>query len=79
MITDVGDFDRDGQPGWFVSSINSNRLYRNMSRAMFHMPEANAEARSWGWGSCFADFDLDGHLDIDQTNGWVNNTGSLPS
>ncbi|MDA1300556.1 MAG: ASPIC/UnbV domain-containing protein, partial [Proteobacteria bacterium] len=24
----------------------------------------------WGWGSCFADFDNDGHLDIVHVNGW---------
>jgi hypothetical protein len=24
----------------------------------------------WGWGACFADFNLDGRLDIFHTNGW---------
>ncbi|MEE9348090.1 MAG: CRTAC1 family protein, partial [Robiginitomaculum sp.] len=30
---------------------------------------------SWGWGSCFIDFDNDGWQDIYQTNGW----GNLPA
>lgn len=25
----------------------------------------------WAWGSCFADFNNDGHLDIFHVNGWV--------
>ncbi len=76
MGTDVGDYDGDGRPDWFVSSINGNRLYRNMSGTLVNQVDMGAEAGSWGWGSCFADFDLDGDLDIFQTNGWVNDTGS---
>lgn len=79
MGTDIGDFNNDGRPDWFVSSINANVLYENMSGMMISRSNSGAETGAWGWGSCFADFDLDGDLDIYQTNGWVNNTGSSPS
>lgn len=79
MGTDIGDFNNDGRPDWFVSSINSNRLYRNASGSLIDTPSASVDTGSWGWGSCFADFDLDGHLDIFQTNGWVNDTGASPN
>lgn len=32
--------------------------------------EAGVRDGSWGWGSCFADFDNDGHLDLFHVNGW---------
>lgn len=76
MGTDIGDVNQDGRPDWFVSSINANVLYRNMSGSMIPVQNSGAETGAWGWGSCFADFNLDGELDIYQTNGWVNNTGS---
>lgn len=79
MGTDIGDFNNDGQPDWFVSSINGNVLYENMSGTIISKTNSGAELGAWGWGSCFADFDLDGDQDIYQTNGWVNNTGSSPS
>lgn len=79
MGTDIGDFNNDGRPDWFVSSINGNVLYENMSGTMISRTNSGAETGAWGWGSCFADFDLDGDQDIYQTNGWVNNTGSSPS
>ena len=79
MGTDIGDFNNDGRPDWFVSSINGNVLYENMSGTMISRTNSGAETGAWGWGSCFADFDLDGDQDIYQTNGWINNTGSSPN
>lgn len=67
----IGDFDNDQDDDWFVSSVAPNRLYENMDGTMIANLEADIEAGSWGWGSCFADFDLDGDLDIYHTNGWI--------
>ena len=81
----VGDFDNDGDLDWFVSSIwdpdgipegnwgvTGNRLYRNLGD--FELEDATDEAGVrfgfWGWGSCFADFDNDGWLDLFHTNGF---------
>lgn len=67
----VGDYDNDGDFDWFVSSINGNRLFQNRAAAGFRRAsESGVEPGGWGWGSCFADFNADGWLDIYQTNGW---------
>ncbi len=82
----VADYDRDGDLDWFVSSIHNleandndvgtdtgNRLYRNMDGlGNFEdvTDEANVRNGDWGWGSCFADFDNDGHVDLFHTNGY---------
>jgi cytochrome c peroxidase len=78
-----GDFDNDGDQDWFVSSIHDpngfaegawgltgNRLYRNDAGTLVDVT-ANAGVADgrWGWGSCFADFDNDGWLDIFHENG----------
>ena len=82
----VGDYDNDGDLDWFVSSIwsdpdddgeqifkHGNRLYRNDSGEFSDTTEAaGVRDGSWGWGSCFADFDNDGDLDLYHTNGWVH-------
>ncbi|NNU15143.1 CRTAC1 family protein [Parvularcula sp. ZS-1/3] len=66
-----GDFDSDGDDDWFVSSIDGNRLYENVGgRFENRQGTVDVSDGGWGWGSCFADFNLDGHLDIYQTNGW---------
>ncbi|TDF39186.1 CRTAC1 family protein [Alteromonadaceae bacterium M269] len=83
----VGDYDGDGDMDWFVSSIYSqpdaqgnrnfevgNRLYRNDGNGVFEdvTAETGVMDGGWGWGSCFADFNADGLLDIYHTNGWIN-------
>jgi hypothetical protein len=85
MGTAVGDYDNDGDLDWFVSSIfdpsgiprqewgaTGNRLYRNRGDGSFEDATEAAGVRdgNWGWGSCFADFDNDGFLDIFHVNGW---------
>ncbi len=85
MGSALGDYDGDGDLDWFVSSIWSdpkedgeqdfkygNRLYRNDGGIWSDATEeAGVRDGSWGWGSCFADFDNDGDLDLYHTNGWV--------
>lgn len=74
----IGDYDADGDPDWFVSSIDGNRLYQNVGGDFAYPTEAfDVEDGGWGWGSCFADFNADGFLDIYQTNGW--DTGGAAS
>ena len=84
MGSAVGDYDADGDLDWFVSSILArgddvpdmlsligNRLYRNDLGTFNDVTsDAGVADGGWGWGSCFADLDNDGHLDIYQTNGW---------
>ncbi len=83
MGASVADYDRDGDLDWFVSSIyfdnyetaafggSGNRLYRNDGTGNFEDVTDFAGVRNgdWGWGSCFADFDNDGNVDIFHTNG----------
>jgi hypothetical protein len=83
MGSAVADYDRDGDLDWFVSSIwapgqptndSGNRLYRNMDgQGTFEdvTDEAGVREGDWGWGSCFADFDNDGHVDLFHTNGFL--------
>jgi hypothetical protein len=85
MGSAIGDYDNDGDLDWFVSSIylegvesnpefgtSGNRLYRNRGDGSFEdaTDEAGVRDGNWGWGSCFADFDNDGFLDIFHVNGW---------
>ena len=86
MGSTLGDYDGDGDLDWFVSSIWTdpdedgeqeftvgNRLYRNDNGVFSDATEeAGVRDGSWGWGSCFADFDNDEDLDIYHTNGWVS-------
>ena len=81
----VADYDNDGDLDWFVSSIydpnmmaeanwgvSGNRLYRNKGDGTFDdvTVQAGEEHGFWGWGSCFADFDNDGNLDLFHVNGF---------
>ena len=81
----VADFDNDGDLDWFVSAITGplwpigNRFYLNTDGqfsngsvlAAININTGTSQQKSsWGWGSCAADFDSDGNLDIYMTNGF---------
>ena len=74
----VGDIDNDGDLDWFVTGIFGsnetvgNRLYVNDGAGVLEDATIGAGVADggWGWGACFADFNLDGRLDIFHTNGW---------
>jgi hypothetical protein len=81
----IGDYDGDGDLDWFVSSVwdpnglaeggwgvSGNRLYRNAGGGVLEdaTDEAGVRVGFWGWGTCFADFDNDGDLDLYHTNGY---------
>jgi hypothetical protein len=80
MGSAVGDIDNDGDLDWFVTGIFGasetvgNRLYRNEGNGLLQdvTVAAGVQDGGWGWGACFADFDLDGRLDIFHANGWTN-------
>jgi len=84
MGATVADYDNDGDLDWFVTAIfktdasggvisPGNRLYRNLGNGQFEdvTLAAGVSRGGWGWGSSFADFNNDGHLDIFHTNGWA--------
>jgi hypothetical protein len=85
----VADYDNDGDLDWFSSSIydsdgeseanwgvTGNRLYRNNGSGNWTDVTNNAGVRIgfWGWGSCFADFNNDMHLDLFHVNGFPAGT-----
>ena len=79
----VGDINNNGHPDWFVTAIyheipdfpvgsTGNRLYVNDGGGNFSdlTEEAGVRDGEWGWGTCMADFNNNGHLDIFMVNGW---------
>ncbi len=87
MGTTVGDFNRDGLPDWYVTSIywppvrNGNFVYINQGNDSFvDLPEiAGAKDGGWGWGTEAVDFDHDGFIDLIETNGWTDQYDSVPA
>jgi len=82
----VADYDNDGDLDWFIASIwdpngipegnwgiSGSRLYRNIGDGVFEdaTDEAGVGIGYWGWGSCFADFNNDGWLDLYHENGFT--------
>ena len=81
----IGDYDNDLDLDWFVSSIYDpngepegnwdiigNFLYQNNGSGVFSdvTEPAGVEHGFWGWGSCFADLNNDGYLDLIHVNGF---------
>lgn len=86
----VADYDNDGDLDWFVSAIydsgtpagnwgsSGNRLYRNEGNGQYSdvTDQAGVRNAGWGWGSCFADFNADGWLDLYVVNGMLGPTAA---
>jgi hypothetical protein len=79
MGCDAGDYDGDGKLDLFVGVMQdrSSLLFHNDGSGLFTLTtrksglaEATAPVVTWGVG--FLDFDLDGDLDLFQSNGHVN-------
>jgi hypothetical protein len=87
MGTTVGDFNRDGLPDWYVTSIYyaqarlGNFLYVNQGGDVFvDLPEsAGGKNGGWGWGAEAVDFDHDGFIDLIETNGWTDQYANFPA
>jgi len=80
MGVDVADADKDGAVEIFVTNYEGehNTLYRNIGDSSFQDVSQSqglaASSMRWvGWGNRFADFDLDGWLDLVITNGHTDN------
>ena len=78
MGVDVGDFNLDGLPDLWVVNFEreSNALYRNDGKSFFQhvsqgMGVLAVGALYVGWGTAFADLDLDGDEDLLVSNGHV--------
>ena len=80
MGSAIGDFDNNGYPDWFMTSIydppnpsgedNGNRLVMNWGGHSLseHAVEAGVADGDWGWGATAADFNHDGLEDIVMVN-----------
>jgi hypothetical protein len=68
----VGDFDNDGRPDLFVTSVNDNKLYHNNGDGTFTDVTAKAGVsggmfagrKMWSVGAAWVDYNNDGLLDL---------------
>ncbi|MHC4956312.1 MAG: CRTAC1 family protein [Planctomycetota bacterium] len=73
-----GDYDSDGDPDIFVTNfaLDASTLYRNAGKCLFADVSKASGVREptyapLSWGTVFADFDLDGDLDLFVANGHI--------
>jgi len=77
MGVEVIDYDGDGKLDMFVPDMGFCCLYHNVGGAMFEDRAASSGIAAVmgqyiGWGGLFADFNLDGHIDLYISNGDVH-------
>ncbi len=80
----VGDYDNDGRPDLFVTSVNENKLYHNNGDGTFTDVTAKARVsgglfagkKMWSVGAAWVDYNNDGLLDLFVANycQWDPNT-----
>ncbi len=73
FVTAIYDPDGVAENDW-AWGLLGNRLYNNQGDGTLVdvSEEAGVRDGSWGWGTCFADLDLDGHEDLFHVNGFVS-------
>jgi len=64
----VGDYDMDGYTDIFITTVGSNRLFRNVDGQRFtevsKLVGVAGDDQSWSTGAAFIDYDNDGDLDL---------------
>ena len=72
FVTSIYNNDVTDETGQRAGGFG-NRLYRNDGSGIFEdwTETAGVHDGGWGWGSCAADFDNDGKVDIVHVNGWL--------
>ncbi len=63
----VGDYDGDGAPDIYLTSVGTNQLFRNNGDGTFDAIDGPQDTR-WSTSATFSDYDADGDLDLFFTN-----------
>jgi hypothetical protein len=68
----VGDYNNDGNEDLFITYFGQNKLYRNNGDGTFTDVTKDSgllgDAKRWGAGCTFVDYNRDGHLDLFVSN-----------
>lgn len=77
MGIEVADYDEDGRFDFFVPDMSFSCLYHNSGDGVFEDYAVRSGVAPVlgpyvGWAGLFADFDLDGHIDLCVSNGDVH-------
>jgi hypothetical protein len=77
----AGDVDGDGDEDLYVTNLGLDRLWRNRGDGSFEDVSQHARVRNpaWGTAAAFADFDLDGDLDLVVVNYLDDPVGKNPT